>query len=182
MELKPFFVGFHWIQIKISDSLYNTKCTLKISYWPLCSSRDKETSTKWLLWERESLHCDYWLDRLWTLSWGINSQSAVGRGDIQFLPNGWNWFYFFCQEIYKLDIFRWIQEKKWDISFWYYNLNCDQTQTNKKTESVPILQLKCTKTRPGDLVICRTHWDNFVVNILTIFYHFRQYKSQSKLW
>ena len=37
------------------------------------------------------------------------------------------------------------------------------------------------KTRPGDLVICRTHWDNFVANILTIFYHFGPYKSQSKL-
>ena len=33
------------------------------------------------------------------------------------------------------------------------------------------------KTRPGDLVICRTHWDNFVVKMLTIFYHFRQYNT-----
>ena len=33
------------------------------------------------------------------------------------------------------------------------------------------------ETRPGDLVICRTHWDKFVVKIFTIFYHFRHYKS-----
>ena len=36
-------------------------------------------------------------------TWGINSQSAVGWGDIQFLPNGWNCkSNFVGMKIYKL--------------------------------------------------------------------------------
>ena len=55
-----------------------------------------------------------------------------------------------------------------------------QVNTQDRVGAIKKLQ-SYLETRPGDLVICRTHWDNFVVKTLTIFYHFRQYKSQSKL-
>ena len=45
--------------------------------------------TEWL-WERERLLFGCWLGREWTLSRGIHSLTAVGWGDLKFLPNWWN--------------------------------------------------------------------------------------------
>ena len=70
--------------------LYTTKCRLNISYWLLFLRRDKGIRTKGLIWERETLHIGCWLGRQWTLSQGIDSQTAVGCGDITFLPTWWN--------------------------------------------------------------------------------------------
>ena len=36
---------------------------MNISYWPFYSTRDKETRTKWLLWESDRFNCSCWLGR-----------------------------------------------------------------------------------------------------------------------
>ena len=54
------------------------------------SIQDKEIRTKLLLWERERLHFGCWLEIHLTLSWRIDSPTAIGWEDIQFLPTGWN--------------------------------------------------------------------------------------------
>ena len=76
------FTEYQFVGENLS-SLYNTKCKMNISYWPLYSIRDKETRTKLLLWERDRLNFGCWLGRQWILSWGSYSQTSVGWGDIE---------------------------------------------------------------------------------------------------
>ena len=78
---------------------------MNISYWPLYSTGCKETRTTWLLWER--IHVGRWRERHWTLSWRIDSQTAVGLGEIKSLPNGWN------LRTYLYLCFHWIKIVSW---------------------------------------------------------------------
>ena len=58
-----------------------------MSYWPLYSTRDKETRTKWLLWERDRFNCSCWL--------GIYSQTALaGETFNSFLLDGISKYFF----------------------------------------------------------------------------------------
>ena len=81
------------------------------------------------------LHVGYRLERLWTLSWGINSQSDVGWGNIQFLPNGWiTNVIFFGQNIYKLDILG--EYKRISEKYLFGITTKVVTKQNKKTKKI----------------------------------------------
>ena len=75
------------------------------------SIRDKETRTrtKWLLWERDRPNFGCWLRRQWIHPWGIYSQTAVGWGDILFLPTGWNLKTFFSLSLFSLNPDWWVK-------------------------------------------------------------------------
>ena len=55
---------------------------MNIFYWPLYSTRDKETRIKWLLWESDRLKFGFRLGRHLIHSREIYSQNAVGQGHI----------------------------------------------------------------------------------------------------
>ena len=55
--------------------------TVFMSYWSLCSTRDKELWPKWLLWERENLILAYGWGETWVVpkGWTLKLESWSGK-------------------------------------------------------------------------------------------------------
>ena len=87
-----FFLSFHWIPIDWWKSVQPIKYKVYTELIKLANFFNKRQRKKeiLLLWERERIHFGWCLEIHLTLSWSIDSPTAIGGEDIYFLPIGWN--------------------------------------------------------------------------------------------
>ena len=79
-----FFLGFHWIPIDCWISVHHIKCKVYTELIKLANFFNKRQRKKEiiLLWERERIHFGWCLEIHLTLSWSIDSPTAIGGEDI----------------------------------------------------------------------------------------------------